>query len=187
MRDNFVTRTGQDIPEQSLRDVFNDVSKYIRNIFISFNAVLPKLPDNHDRRVGSWLHQLVCVVRKRSASYSITQLWVFLAPEWVVQVQRWSPIASSWNFLQPQVDRVFSVMTGIWVPMVMAKEVCQRLADQASSIRWGLVCPSQLTEEDTLGGILFLFLRLKVRTSWDLSLTLDPTLTCDWDDTQTSL
>ncbi len=39
----------QDIPEQSLRDVLNDVSKYIRNISISLNAVLPKLPDNHDR------------------------------------------------------------------------------------------------------------------------------------------
>ena len=46
---NYGTRTGQDIPEQSLRDVFNDVSKYIRNISISLNAVLPKLPDNPDR------------------------------------------------------------------------------------------------------------------------------------------
>jgi hypothetical protein len=36
-----VTRAGQDIPEQSLRDVFNDVSKYIRNISISLNAVFP--------------------------------------------------------------------------------------------------------------------------------------------------
>jgi hypothetical protein len=34
------------IPEQSLRDIFNDVLKYIRNISISLNAVLPKLPDN---------------------------------------------------------------------------------------------------------------------------------------------
>jgi hypothetical protein len=31
----------QDIAEQSLRDVFNDVSKYIRNISISLNAVFP--------------------------------------------------------------------------------------------------------------------------------------------------
>jgi hypothetical protein len=31
----------QSIPEQSLRDVFNDVSKYIRNISISLNAVFP--------------------------------------------------------------------------------------------------------------------------------------------------
>jgi hypothetical protein len=29
----------------------------------------------------------------------------------------------------------FSAMTGIWAPMVMAKKVCQRLADQASSLR----------------------------------------------------
>ncbi len=44
-----MTRAGQeDIPEQSLRDVFNDVSKYIRNISISLNAVLPELPDNPD-------------------------------------------------------------------------------------------------------------------------------------------
>ena len=40
---------GLDIAEQSLRDFFNDVSKYIRNISISLNSVLPKLPDNRDR------------------------------------------------------------------------------------------------------------------------------------------
>ncbi len=45
---NCGTRAGQDIPEQSLRDVFNDLSKYIRNISTSLNAVLPKLPDNPD-------------------------------------------------------------------------------------------------------------------------------------------
>ncbi len=38
----------------------------------------------------------------------------------------------------------FSAMTGIWAPMDMAKKVCQRLANQASSLRWGLICPSQL-------------------------------------------
>ncbi len=32
-----MTRVGQNIPEQSLRDVFNDVSKSIRNISISLN------------------------------------------------------------------------------------------------------------------------------------------------------
>jgi len=32
---------GLDIAEQSLRDVFNDVSKYIGNISISLNAVFP--------------------------------------------------------------------------------------------------------------------------------------------------
>ncbi len=40
--------TGPDNPEQSLRDVFNDVSKYIRIVSVSLNAVLPKLPDNPD-------------------------------------------------------------------------------------------------------------------------------------------
>ncbi len=35
--------------DYSLRDFCNDVSKYIRFISISLNAVLPKLPDNHDR------------------------------------------------------------------------------------------------------------------------------------------
>jgi hypothetical protein len=32
---------GLDITEHSLRDVFNDVSKYIGNISISLNAVFP--------------------------------------------------------------------------------------------------------------------------------------------------
>ena len=32
---------GLDIVEHSLRDVFNDVSKYIRNISISLNTVFP--------------------------------------------------------------------------------------------------------------------------------------------------
>jgi hypothetical protein len=32
---------GLDIAEQSLRDVFNDVSKYIRNISMSLNALSP--------------------------------------------------------------------------------------------------------------------------------------------------
>jgi hypothetical protein len=47
---------GLDVPEHSLRDVFNDVSKYIGNISISLNTVLPKLPDNHDRThsLGTW-------------------------------------------------------------------------------------------------------------------------------------
>ncbi len=39
---------GMDIAEHSLRDVFNDVSKYIGNISISLNAVFPSLPDNPD-------------------------------------------------------------------------------------------------------------------------------------------
>ncbi len=36
------------IGEQSLRDVSNDVPKYIRKISMSLNALLPQLPDNHD-------------------------------------------------------------------------------------------------------------------------------------------
>ena len=39
------------------------------------------------------------------------------------------------NFFQPQVTGGFSAMTGIWTPMVVAKKVCQRLADQSSSLR----------------------------------------------------
>jgi hypothetical protein len=35
--------------EQSLRDVFNDVSKYIRNISMSLTAVLPSFLDDPDR------------------------------------------------------------------------------------------------------------------------------------------
>ncbi len=63
------------------------------------------------------------VVWKRSASCSTTQ---------------------SWTFLSPEVSNGFSAMSGIWVPMVMTKKVCQRLADQVSSLRWGLICPNQL-------------------------------------------
>ncbi len=59
---NCVTREWQDIPEQSLRDVFNDVSKYIRNISISLNAVLPKLPDNHDRAHSLQVFVLVLIL-----------------------------------------------------------------------------------------------------------------------------
>jgi hypothetical protein len=44
----------------------------------------------------------LCVVRKSSASWSTSQSWVFLTSEWAVQVQRWSPSASTWNFWQPQ-------------------------------------------------------------------------------------
>jgi hypothetical protein len=51
-------------------------------------------------------------------------------------------------------------MTGIWAPMVMAKKVCQRLADQPdfiSTVRPDLSQPiHRLKEEDTLGVILFL-------------------------------
>ncbi len=85
----------------------------------------------------------LCVVRKRSASWSTAQSWAFLAPEWTVQVQRWSPSASTLNFRQPQTTSGFSAITGIWSPMEMEKNVCQRLGDQDSSWRWGLICPSQ--------------------------------------------
>jgi hypothetical protein len=105
----------------------------------------------------------LCVVRKRSASWSTTQSWDFSAPEWAVQVQRWSPWVSSWNFLQPQVERGFSTITGIWEPMDVAKNVYQRLADQTSSRRWGLICPSQLShrlEKNTI-------IRLETSSSWD--------------------
>ncbi len=36
---------------------------------------------------------------------------------------------------QPQTAKVFSVMTGIWTPMIMTKKVCQRPTDQDSSLR----------------------------------------------------
>ncbi len=84
------------------------------------------------------------VERKRSANWSTTQSWVFLAPEWEVQVQRWSPSASIWNFLEPQAARDFSTVTGIWASIDVEKNVYQRLTDQDSSLRWGLICPSQL-------------------------------------------
>jgi hypothetical protein len=85
----------------------------------------------------------VCVW-KRSASWSTAQSWAFLTPEGAVQVQRWSPSASTWNVLNPQIGRGFSVITGIWVSIDVEKNVCQRLSDQDSSLRWGLICPNQL-------------------------------------------
>jgi hypothetical protein len=51
---------------------------------------------------------------------------------------------SNWNFLQPQVASGFSVITGIWSPMEVEKNVCQRLGDQVSSLRWDLIWPNQL-------------------------------------------
>jgi hypothetical protein len=56
-------------------------------------------------------------------------------------------------FLQPQAARGFSVMTGIWALMVMAKKVCQRL-------RWDLICSTQL-----IG--LKKRIHLGVSSSWD--------------------
>ena len=41
-------RRGIDSADQSTRDVFNDVSKYIGTISMSLNAVFPQLPDNRD-------------------------------------------------------------------------------------------------------------------------------------------
>ncbi len=49
-----------------------------------------------------------CVVRKRSANWSTAQSWAFLAPEWAVQVQRWSSSASIPNFRQPQTAKRIS-------------------------------------------------------------------------------
>ncbi len=84
------------------------------------------------------------IVREKSASWSTTQSWVFLTPEWEVQVQRWSPSVSSLNFLQPQAASGFSTISGIWAPIDVEKNVCQRLAGQDSFRRWVLICPSQL-------------------------------------------
>ncbi len=51
-------------------------------------------------------------------------------------------------------------MTGIRTSMVMEKKVCQRLVDQASSLRWGLIWHSQL-----IG--LKKRIRLGTSSSWD--------------------
>ncbi len=40
--------------------------------------------------------------------------------------------------------RGFSVITWIWVSIDVEKNVCQRLVDQDSSLRWVLIYPSQL-------------------------------------------
>ncbi len=84
----------------------------------------------------------VCVVRKRSASWPTAQSWAFLAPKWAVQVHKWSPSVSILNLRHPETANGFSATNGIWAPMEVEKNVCQRLADQDSSRRWGLICPS---------------------------------------------
>jgi len=46
-----------------------------------------------------------------------------------------TPRVPNCNFLQPQAVRGVSTITRIWSPMVVTKNVCQRLADHASSLR----------------------------------------------------
>jgi hypothetical protein len=127
---------------------------------------LPKYPDISmspqywPRSLTTSCVLTLCVVRKRSGTWSTIQSCVFLAPEWAVHVLRWSPKGSNWNFLQPQVVNDFSSITGIWAPMETEKKVCQRLSDQVSSLRWDLICHSQLM-------VLKKRIRLGSSTSWD--------------------
>ncbi len=102
---------------------------------------------------------LMCRAKKVSNLINHPVVW-FLAPEWVVHVLRWSPRGSNSNFLQPQVSRDFSAITGIWASMEAEKKVCQRLADQVSSLRWDLIWPSQLM-------VLKKRIHLGVSSSWD--------------------
>jgi hypothetical protein len=130
--------------------------------------------------LSTWTVLTLCVVWKRSLSWSTVQSWSFLTPEWVVQVLRWSPRTSSWNFLQPQDANGFSTMTGIWTSMVMTKKVWQRPVDQVSPLRWVLIRHSQLIGFNKR-------IRLGVSSSWDSrslisvrsteSSTVDPTVT----------
>ena len=115
-----------------------------------------------------WLRLLVtcwvftsCVVWNRSDSWSTTQSWVFLGPEWAVQVLTWSPKTSRTNFLQPQAEIDRSTRTGICVPTQVAKKVCQRLEDQTSSRRCGLL----IIPTKTRG--LYHRIRFGVSSSWD--------------------
>jgi hypothetical protein len=78
----------------------------------------------------------------------------------VVQVQRWSPSVSIWNFLQPQAESGKSARAGILTPTQEAKNVCQRLTDQVSFLPrwWVLIWPNQLMglyQRTRLRGILF--------------------------------
>jgi hypothetical protein len=52
-----------------------------------------------------------------------------------------SPRGSNWNFIQTQVASGFSGITGIWE---VEKNVCHRQADQVSTLRWDLICPTQI-------------------------------------------
>ncbi len=96
---------------------------------------------------------------------STDQSWVFLGPEWVVQAQRWSPIVSIWNFLQPQVESVTSSRAGTLVPTQEQKNVYQRLEDQTSFLWWDQICPNQLMglNQSTC---------LRTSTSWDSRLVI---------------
>jgi hypothetical protein len=92
---------------------------------------------------------------------------VFLRLDFMCCVEKVSQLLNrpSWNFLQPQAVSGFSTMTGIWAPMVMGKKTYQRLTDQDSSLRWGLICPSQL-----IG--LKKRIRLGTSSSWDSRSTI---------------
>ena len=82
--------------------------------------------------VTYWVFTL-CIVRNKSASCSTAQSWVFLAPEWTVQVLTWSPRTSQMNFLQPQDDSGSSACAGICAPTQVAK----RLIPQ--NLLWGIL------------------------------------------------
>ncbi len=83
----------------------------------------------------------------------------------VVQVKRWSPRGSRWNFLEPQTERGSSTKTGIITPTQETKNVWKRLGDQVSSLWWVLICPNQLMglNQST---------RLGTSSSWDSRLTI---------------
>ena len=84
---------------------------------------------------------------------------------------QWFDQPSSWNFFQPQTEGDLSGITGVWTPMDETKNVCQRLGDQFSSLRWGLICPREI-------------IGLQYRTGLGVSfLCLDHRLTCStWHD-----
>ncbi len=90
-----------------------------------------------DIPLGQCLHN--DVVRKRSVIWSTIQSLKF-------------PATTS--------RERFSAITGIWAPMESEKKVCQRLADQVSSLRWDLVCPIQLM-------VLKKRILLGASSSWD--------------------
>jgi hypothetical protein len=122
-----------------------------------------------------------------------------LTPEWMVQVQRWSPVASRWNFLQPQTSRdcyehrlnwsVWHETTNI---SLRSRKDCQWLR-----ICWVTLCCEGMTATSTLESEISSHTkesskrRLTCRSergdpprywetsSWEHSLVLAPTLTCE--------
>ena len=118
IRQMRVSKTRVKIHAQTLgfsRNAVASISSFTRHSLLSHVLGLSRFighrlgrpPTYVNRSIGwywPWLLATCCIftlwiVWKRSVIWSTTQSWAFLSPEWEVQVQRWFPSVSIWNFL----------------------------------------------------------------------------------------